>query len=618
MNEAEFEALVSGSEPQAIRRWLTSVKFGSPLTEGSMTPAILPQWHQHDKLYLPFPPSTPLNYTAVYIILDDYVSGVGAVEARVVMRGIVGSYARDDLLIALTQLNLIAADATMIREYTSEFAQCLRPDLGERLIAATDHRQRKVRVLVSRQGIFAAMKAALEASPYQPQPSRTPALVAATLLVHAVSTLLNPETDVAPNSDEIMMDFVRNVAFNSRRDRVSHLADHIELWESVGSAVIGHPPLTAPELVLQITGLDVRDILAFTFAVSNAPIVWKPGRDLMISDTLPGCGRSPEDIGRYVGLVAATPDELLAAYNDESDGEWNFLPFQRTPIIRLTGGRLLVLDQTLLFERVTDGLYWDVHDHLRDNFSNDARLTWTHAYGKMVEKFVTSRFSLLAPAGLSHPTFYSEDELRQAYSRSKVSDGAIDMGERLLVIEVVSGRLGIAARIHGNAAAFRRDTEHVVMKKVRQLDSIARRVLHDEHPLTGREPVPGRRVQPLLVAGSGYPVEPTSASYIENEAVREGLLRDGRIEPLAVIDLDELSMLVGLAERGHAPDRLLSGWKNSGIRNIPCKNWLLERVDSSATNFRPRQVEALWNNLEKDITERLLLPDREAAKETPT
>lgn len=162
------------------------------------------------------------------------------------------------------------------------------------------------------------------------------------------------------------------------------------------------------------------------------------------------------------------------------------------------------------FDRVTDGLYWDVHDGLHAEDGDRARAAWTHGYAAMVEGFVASRFPTLAPAGLDGATYYSEDELKQAYSRSKVSDGVIDMGSVFLPVEIVSGRLTVESRVHGDVAAFRRDTEKIVLKKARQLDAASKALLRDEPALTGRSAVIGPRVQPVLVAGGGYPMEPIS------------------------------------------------------------------------------------------------------------
>lgn len=585
------------------------------MTEGSVTPILAPGWHWHGALLAPIRGTQPLDYAHVYLTLDDYVPAADPQSADRIAGEIVGGLGREDLLLSLINVLYLATRTDRIREAASHFAQALNPEYAERLRGALNPQAADSRQFLSRQGVLAAIKRALQAPAHPTPKSNLPIEVGAVLLVHAVSTLLS--TRSGGERDRLMMELIRNFDFNQSRDPARQIADHIEMWETFGGKAVAGLNRTASELVRQFTHLEPRDLLAFGFAVGVNAINYEPGQGLVVQESLPGVRRSNQDIQAFLGAVAATPDELHRRYIATSDGPWNFLPFQSRPVVRLSGGRLVVLDMKMLLDRVTDGLYWDVHDGLRDTEGSEARKAWTRAYGDMVEAFVAARFASLAPPGFDSPSYYSESELKQAYPRSKVSDGLIDVGGTFIPIEVVSGRLSVRSRVHGVIAAFRNDTEMLVMKKVRQLDGISKELLRDEKPLTGRTSVVGRRVQPLLVAGGDYPVEPFSSGYIQEEVARERLFADSRILSVGVVSLEELSMLVGLRENlGVMPHDVLGAWQGSGISNLALRNFLLQTYGNDAGSFRPAYVSQFWEQFE-DLAVRLGL-DAEDGGEGPS
>lgn len=431
-----LEALVSGAEPQSLRTWLSPVQAGRMMSEGSVTPALGAGWHSHGRLLAPAPAAQPIDFASVYLVLDDYVPGLTREAATDLIDEIVATVPREDLLVSLVNLLALEGDAELMRRLRPEFAETLHARLTETFLAVTDPRARDSRRVLSRQGVLAAMKAALRGWNVPAQSTAVPAGVAAILLVHACSMLLAARSR---HGDELMMEIIRNFDFNRIRDTALHVADHLEKWERFGSGSVSHLGASAPELVERLTGLTVRDFVAFAFAVGHQAITYEPGQPLGVDPALPGITRPEEDVGAFLGAVSATPDELLREYDAGRDSPWNFVPFQRRPVLRLSSGYLVVVEDKLLFDRVTDGLYWDVHDRLRDTEGDRARLAWTRAYGDIVEEFVRDRFTGIAPVGFDGPTLYSEDEQRQAFPRSKVCDGVIDMGGVFLAVEVVAG-----------------------------------------------------------------------------------------------------------------------------------------------------------------------------------
>jgi hypothetical protein len=71
----------------------------------------------------------------------------------------------------------------------------------------------------------------------------------------------------------------------------------------------------------------------------------------------------------------------------------------------------------------------------------------------------------------------------------------------------------------------------------------------------------------------------------------EVLLRDPRIDPLCIIDLADLEVLEGLAERGPSPVEVLRQWKDSSLAAMPLRNAVLAK-HGAGPHLRPTRMQA--------------------------
>jgi len=242
------------------------------------------------------------------------------------------------------------------------------------------------------------------------------------------------------------------------------------------------------ELLREATGLEVEDLLALGFAAWAHSTQWEPDRPLLLDFGMDGVAMDEEKIEAFLGLVAATPEELRGGLA-RSTSPYDFLAIQQKPITRLGNG-LLVLDERYLWERFTSGLFWVVHDHLKFVLGNEQeRDRWTEAYGKMVEMMVEDRVRSMAPVtpGADRErAFYTEEDFARTYGEgvSRV-DATVDFGHHLVLFEVVGGQLSTGTRMHGEIRWFEKDTKTLVVEKCEQLEGSAKAVLKDAGKLTG-------------------------------------------------------------------------------------------------------------------------------------
>ncbi len=591
LDPEQFRRLVAGGEVTGPP-YLAIPQIGTPYHVGSMAPIVGVPTVTGVPAGIGLPGGargeSPLDYVGVYLVLRDYIRpeemGVfseGMSDA--VMRAAVTVVGTENLIRFLCALGMMlwSPSPDHLEQLRARFIQCLQSAPRARVENALRPGPEQ-RVFLARQSLLASLRVALALPEIAPAPGPDPNIeLWGLLFVHAVAEGLAAE----PSDDgqtigrmpaRLAAEMVRNTAFYETDDLYAAIDRQVRLWRDFGAAGCAELGGVHPaDLVVDITGIEVEDFLALGFAVISHAMAWDPGQPLYLDE-----GFGAVDAARreaFLSHVASTREQLRTALAAPARSTWDFLAFQETPVLRAPQG-LLVLDTAYLFGRVTTGLYWIIHDYMRDERGLRDLDHWRHAWADMVEAMAVDDLRphapklLLPPSGgtSAAPTFYRESEIQRAYPGSKAADVVIDFGTVLGAFEIVSGQLTIGTRIDGSPEAFRKDMEKLVFKKMRQLDKTAANLIGDECRLTGWRGEP-REVFPVVVIGSGFALNPIVANCIEDQRGAEGLFELPRIRPLSVIDLAELEMLEGLAVRGRNILEVLDQWHQSGIAAMPLR-----------------------------------------------
>jgi hypothetical protein len=283
----------------------------------------------------------------------------------------------------------------------------------------------------------------------------------------------------------------------------------------------------------------------------------------------------------FLEQVVATAEWYASRFYSRSS-EYDFLPFQARPVVHLDDA-LLVLDETYLLQKFTMiGLFWSVHDNERNRPGDADRELWNQANGEFVETLVTERVRETAPPLLGErrrKSYYSEQDMKDAYPGKRVADAALDYGEYFVLFEVTGGQPVVGTRVAGEPGKFEEDTEKLVLEEAEQLHDACQSILVDQKTLTGYDPPANRRIVPVVVVGGGYPSDALSRSHVDESLKQKGWLQHEAIEPLCVLDLPEVEILESLHETRKNPGWLLARWKRSGLKNVGFKNFVLREVD---------------------------------------
>jgi len=538
------------------------------------------------------------NMAKSYLIAREYLQPVEAARGRNFSRDdwtavLLALHPRDEYLHQLAALNHAACHRDLADAYRDRFLEQIPfPEsqaIQAALAGAVDGRPR---VFLARQTVLRAIRLVLV--PPTPGRAADPAVAAlladagpetaAILLAHLAADALAQEIrTIQPRlgmtSESLGMEMIANGLFNEQADVGDLLARYRLLWTDYGNRLTRAPARDTPlALLREATGLDLDDITALGFAYYAGMLAQQPGQPVAC-DAFANIPMEAETIERFLSLFSTTATDLADALA-ECPQPWQMLPIQNRPLLR-SGDNLLVLDERYLIERVTRGLYWLVHDHEKEFNGDLARQLWTQAYAEMTETRAEDQLRRMAPQLIGSSggsTYFTEHDLLAAFPKAKNCDAGIDFGREVLLAEIVSGTVTVPTREQADVKSFRADTEKLVLKKARQLNTAGTNLLADPQPASSPIPGPARRIFPIIICGGQYPINPITVSYIDEQIKAERLFADGRIRHIGMLDFEELEACEALHQRDNITIlELLAAWQASEYRQASFRSYIWSR-----------------------------------------
>lgn len=522
---------------------------------------------------------------------------------------IVASQDPRTLLVYLAYLNHVSTTEEGPGWLATGYRDELSPYLRSGFDAALERGEAGTEVVFfSRQAALAAIRAVLEAYPGPEAGLEQPSFATAVLLVHAVSGSLSELEGgsrlIGDMPAGLVMEMVRNGMFNEADDPYSVLDRALRYWREhvvrIDRTVLRREP---HELLEEALGVSFDEFFAlglWLWGHAKMRDIADPAKPMAMAARLPGCALPRERVEAFLNRASASPEWYRERFKGRTS-QYDFLSLQAKPIVRL-GDELLALDETFLLQKFTlTGLFWAVHDNERDQHSDLDRRRWTQAHGEAVESMAEEEVREMSPVLTGEDvgrSFYTEEDLEEAYPGERAADAMVDYGDRVLVFEVVSGRPVVGTRVVGDPESFKRDTERLVLRKARQLHATCVALLADQETLTGRAPWPDRSIVPVVVVAGGFPGDALSRGHVGDLLRQEGLPQDPAVEPLCIVDLGELEMLKGLHEAGGSPGEALARWKRSGLADVPLRNYVmrthpgLERPSRTYQRVRAAMMDA--------------------------
>jgi hypothetical protein len=414
--------------------------------------------------------------------------------------------------------------------------------------------------------------------------------------------------------------FIQNGAYNRKARPMGEMARAQDLFARIAKL----PKLQASthacpidDWMVEDYGLTIDEQLTMGFALSAMTHAWEKDETAgsscyierqSVDDLLVKLGWE-DRWERALGAIAAGREILqsdFAQYGDSlSNLAWEVRPFMRHPFLSLEDGGLLLLSPRAVLSWLSEGFHYRLLDSAQRRAGKGRKLSrdYTAFVGELVEEYALELIRSVYPG--ERPVGGGRVYGEQPYGRKrgnkkgadKTSDIAIDFGLDLVLIEVSGSRLRAETLLSGDMQSVTDDLERMVIKKVRQLD-------HCIHALVaGRAQIPAEgaeidmrrveRIWPVVVTAGNLTQTGALWQYIHSKT--EGILNQPKVQPLTLLDIDDLEALCGFIERGHVMQNMLAAKTTPPYRELELAVWV--RHDPAAPpedQARPSYVEAVW------------------------
>jgi hypothetical protein len=253
-------------------------------------------------------------------------------------------------------------------------------------------------------------------------------------------------------------------------------------------------------------------------------------------------------------------EQFLASAEHPRRAAFEIQPFLRRPGLRQTDGSIVVVAPRAIESWLSaNGAYYRFFDLARARGAKE-RAKFTRFNGFLEESYAR----LLADA--AHPyqgrrTFavgrvHGEIDYRVKRAERKTSDVVIDLGTDLALIEVTAKRLTQKSTVEADAESILKDMQMMMIDKMRQLGRVIGEIFEEPSRVPQLDLAYVQRVWPIVVCGDGVFQGPSIWAHINRQGGHyletPRSVVPAEIQPLVLLDLEELELLMGFVAAGHS------------------------------------------------------------------
>ena len=516
------------------------------------------------------------------------------------------NYTLDAVLIAIAQImHLLFRHPGGVKTAERELLTLLPSALEQRFHALPVSNPVTERVLTTPQAMLSLAKIAL--TRHEPSGAQQDWLPPQSIVIYGVAMASHLERDMLEEEtywehpSDLFVYMFANHSLNAYDDDAAQIArlraleqlrkeddsQKSAMYDEVYRTMTGTSPKTARVIASSFwVGSQTGPLLGEAYGY-NA-LVPELERLAAIATFAADAVRMKKEIVAEHTRLGATPEELKS---------WAFNAFRKYPVVRLSDGRYLVMHPRFLVDHIFD-------------FDYDLRVVWSYSEEEDRQRFRTFRGSAHERlVGMSiEATFpsspllsrrvWTDNELKKLWS-SRRCDFLVDGGSAILLIEVISHPLNELAVSGVSLAAVDEEIQTMVISKADQLDKSVTALLESEESMLGPTSL-GRPIIPIVVATSGFPWNVSSSSVIWRQLKAKGLLQQGRVKPLMVLDIKGVEGMESLAELGHSVTDVILRGIDVGDAGLGFDH-LIHRQGVELR--RPKRLDAWWPDEFRDMAE---------------
>jgi hypothetical protein len=306
----------------------------------------------------------------------------------------------------------------------------------------------------------------------------------------------------------------------------------------------------------------------------------------------------------FTTALAASREEFTAGFargrDDPLRTAWEIAPFQSKPFFITRTGHLVLISPSAIQSWLSHGFYYRALDSATKR-GGSTRDNWTTFWGWLVETYVHEVIEQAhGPRASGHGRVHGEYEQRGV----KTPDVAIDAGEDLTLIEVVSVRLPLGVRAEDDTKTRATFLRRALLDKVDQLSDRIDDLFAGRISIPDVEPANVKRIWPVLVTVDDIVTSEALWAVLDRELPHA--LKQPQSQALTLLDLQDAETLAGMIEQGDQVHEVLADKASGPHAQRSFTAWYLQTRSSPAP--RPQAAEQRWRQLVPALANLLSLP----------
>jgi hypothetical protein len=445
------------------------------------------------------------------------------------------------------------------------------------------------------QQLFALMRIALEESPAGSvdetddqamdafaRSARRPLVAALTVVTDSISEISGSDSD----RRKWLAVLIQNGGYNAKTPALNSFTRGQRLLELSRDPDVGEPQdrCELTEWLRDDYGLDPAEQFALGFALmavvggldEGRPIGERSLLGAAKLDGLLGQLNLTDRKAKVLDLISAPREwyvEQFSAGSDTAmDVAWRRTPFEKRPFLRWGDGHLLLLSPRGLVSWLGEGFHHRVFA-AAEGRGKATKQRYLRYYGQLVETYALELAESVYPPLAGQRRVQGE----QRYGKgggSKTSDISIDSAPDLVLFEVAGGRLTEPSRVLAQWDRVEFDLEKLVLARIRKLDGAIDAILSGKAKIPNVDADQLRHIWPVVVTAGDIVQSELLWDYVHEQAPEA--LQQRQVQPVTLLDLDDLELLLGLAEGGATVVDILRSKADPRYRPFDLRAWLTD------------------------------------------
>lgn len=364
-----------------------------------------------------------------------------------------------------------------------------------------------------------------------------------------------------------------------------------------------HDPdfIDLPATFRAATEFDLKDYLAFGFVIFAW---WSRQSYLQRTYDTAHEGVNPDTFFAESTIDRAHTERLLRSFTQNYDeaktgitarpGDpalrtYDFRPFMERPLYQVRENLIVPLHLGYLEARFTNGIFWTISDHLK----GADRQKFRRFFGKILETYVNQVFARAIPdAGPLVRRRFRDFPYQTPYGERRTSDVVLLYPKTAIFLDTTATRIRFeATAVSDDVLAFDKDVDQIVLANARQLTDRIRDFRAGRYTFDGFSPKEIVQIFPVIVTVHAIPEATPIWNRIHAMLAAHGLLVDPGVEPLQLIDIEEIEILEALLARGVTLLEVLEARaRDPERRNIGLKNFLIAKYSREGNDFLHKEL----------------------------